>query len=228
MIVIDIEASGTEWAKHSILSIGALDFEHPENRFYEECRIWGVEDVRGTFSGFAQTICERCGAKCPASGQPQLRAHVMQGALVVNGFTEAEITDPSKKSEGEIARMFLEWSEHIADRTLAGQNVSFDRDFLRAACDRADLPWDIAHRTIDTHTLCYMHMVTHGITPPIDTQHRRTALNLDAVLNYCGIPSEPEPHNALTGALCHAEVISRLLYSIKLLPEFEQYPIPWL
>jgi DNA polymerase III epsilon subunit-like protein len=197
MIVIDIEASGTEWAKHSIVSIGALDFEHPENRFYEECRIWE-------------------------------NAHIMEDALKVNGFTEAEITDPTKKSEGEVARMFLEWSEHMADRTLAGQNVSFDKDFLRAACDRADLPWDIAHRTIDTHTLCYMHMVTHGVTPPIDVQHRRTALNLDAVLNYCGIPSEPEPHNALTGALCHAEVISRLLYSKKLLPEFEQHAIPWL
>lgn len=197
MIVIDIEASGTEWAKHSIVSIGALDFEHPENRFYEECHIW--------------------------SG-----AHIMEDALKVNGFTEAEITDSTKKSEGEIARMFLEWSEHMSDRTLAGQNVSFDRDFLRAACDRADLPWDIAHRTIDTHSLCYMHMITHGVTPPIDVQHRRTALNLDAVMNYCGIPDEPEPHNALTGALSHAEVISRLLYGKKLLPEFEQYTIPWL
>ena len=197
MLVIDIEASGTEWAKHSIVSIGALDFEHPENRFYEECRIWEG-------------------------------AHIMEEALMVNGFTEAEITDQRKKSEGEIAHMFLQWSEYMNDRTLAGQNVSFDRDFLKAACDRADLPWNIAHRTIDTHSLCYMHMVIHGITPPIDPEHRRTALNLDAIMNYCGIPDEPEPHNALTGALSHAEVISRILYSKKLLPEFEQYAIPWL
>lgn len=197
MLVIDIEASGTEWAKHSIVSIGALDFEHPENRFYEECRIWEG-------------------------------AHIMEEALMVNGFTEAEITDKGKKSEGEVARMFLEWSEYMSDRTLAGQNVSFDRDFLKAACDRADLPWNIAHRTIDTHSLCYMHMVIHGITPPIDPEHRRTALNLDAIMNYCGIPDEPEPHNALTGALSHAEIISRILYSKKLLPEFEQYAIPWL
>ena len=197
MLVIDIEASGTEWAKHSIVSIGALDFEHPENRFYEECRIWEG-------------------------------AHIMEEALMVNGFTEAEITDQRKKSEGEIAHMFLQWSEYMNDRTLAGQNVSFDRDFLKAACDRADLPWNIAHRTIDTHSLCYMHMVIHGITPPIDPEHRRTALNLDAIMNYCGIPDELEPHNALTGALSHAEVISRILYSKKLLPEFEQYAIPWL
>lgn len=197
MIVIDIEASGTNYEKHSIVSIGALDFDNPENRFYKECKVW--------------------------SG-----AHIMEGALEVNGFSEAEITDSSKESEGDVVRAFMEWSQHMGDRTLAGQNVSFDRDFIKAACDRADLPWDLAHRTIDTHTLAWMHMVKRGLTPPIDLEHRRSALNLDAVLNYCGIPEEPEPHNALMGAFCHAEVISRLLYDKKLLPEFAQFSIPWL
>lgn len=197
MIVIDIEASGTVYEKHSIVSIGALDFDHPEHRFYEECRIW--------------------------SG-----AHIMDEALAVCGFTEEQVTDPNKKPEGEIVREFFEWSQHMGDRTLAGQNVSFDRDFLKAACLREGLPWDLAHRTIDSHSLCYMHMVKHGVPPPIDPQHRRSSLNLDAVLNYCGIPNEPEPHNALTGALSHAEVIARLLYDKKLLPEFSQFEIPWL
>lgn len=196
MLVIDIEASGTEYEKHSIVSIGALDLENPENRFYAECRIWDG-------------------------------AHIMDEALAVCGFSRDEVTDPNKKSEGEIVQEFFEWSQQMADRTLAGQNVSFDRDYLKAAAYRADIPWDFAHRTIDTHTLCYMHMVKAGKTPPIDPQHRRSALNLDAVLNYCGIADEPEPHNALTGALSHAEVISRLLYSKKLLPEFEQFAIPW-
>ena len=72
-----------------------------------------------------------------------------------------------------------------------------------------------------------MHMIKAGKTPPLDVEHHRSALNLDAVLNYCGIPDEPEPHNALTGALSHAECISRLLYDKKLLPEFEQFEIPW-
>lgn len=196
MIVIDIEASGTVYEKHSIVSIGALDFDHPEHRFYEECRIWDG-------------------------------AHIMDEALAVCGYTREQVTDPSKKPEGEIVRMFFEWSQHMGDRTLAGQNVSFDRDYLKAASHREGLSWDLAHRTIDSHTLCYMHMVKRGMEPPIDPQHRRSALNLDAILNYCGIPDEPEPHNALTGALSHAEVISRLLYGKKLLPEFEHFPIPW-
>ncbi len=97
----------------------------------------------------------------------------------------------------------------------------------KAAAHRAGLDWNFAHRTIDVHTLGWMHMVNRGLTPPLDEEHHRSALNLDVLLNYCGIPEEPQPHNALTGALCHAEVISRLLHGKKLLPEFEQYDIPW-
>lgn len=196
MLIVDVEGTGTDYQKHSLVSIGAFDFDHPEHRFYEECRI---------FDG----------------------AHIDEDALSVNGFSKSEITDPAKQTEAKLVRSFLEWSQHVGDRTLAGQNVSYDRDMLRAAAGRAGLSWDIAHRTIDVHTLCFMHMVQSGVPPPIDAQHRRSALNLDAVLAYCGIPEEPKPHNALTGALCHGETISRLLYGKNLLPEFEQYPIPW-
>lgn len=39
MIVIDTETSGLDSRKHSILSIGAVEFENPENYFYGECRL---------------------------------------------------------------------------------------------------------------------------------------------------------------------------------------------
>lgn len=195
MIVVDVEASGTEAHKHSIVSVGALDIANPGNRFYMECRVWDG-------------------------------AHIMDEALKVNGFTKEQILDSSKPSEADLTHEFLRWSEDVEERTLAGQNVSFDRDFLKSAAERAGhTEWPFAYRTIDTHTLCYMHMVQHGKQPPV--AHRRSALNLDVVLNYCGIPAEPAPHNALTGALSHAEVIARLLYGRKLLPEFSQFEIPW-
>lgn len=197
MLIVDVEASGVNYDKHSIVSIGALDFNEPSNQFYAECQIWAG-------------------------------AHSMEGALAVNGFTEAAIHDPAKKTEAEIVIEFLEWSQSFADRTLAGQNISFDRDFLRAATQRAGRNWDLAYRTIDTHTLCWMHMITNGKKPPVDAQHKRSSLDLDAILRYCGIPDEPHPHNALTGAMCHAEVMSRLVYNKKLLPEFNQYEIPWM
>lgn len=154
-------------------------------------------------------------------------ASLSDESLAVNGISREEATDSSKKTEAVLVREFLEWSQHSANRTISGQNPSFDRDFLQAAARRAKLSWDFAHRTIDTHTLAYMHIVKARKAEPIDEQHRRSSLDLDAILNYCGIPDEPMPHNALTGALSHAEVISRLLYNKKLLPEFEQFEIPW-
>lgn len=198
MLVVDVEASGLSADRNSIMSVGALDLAHPEKLFYEECRVWEG-------------------------------AHIEDEALEVNGFTMEDGMDPSKQSEADLVHKFRAFAEGMQDRTLAGQNVSFDRDFLAAAAKRAGhMDWPFAHRTIDTHSLCFMHMVKRGINPPIDPGKHHSSLNLDAVLNYCGIPDEPDPHNALTGAKCHAEVISRLLYDKKLLPEFDQYPIPWL
>ena len=197
MIVLDVESSGTEYHVHSIIELGALDFDNPSNRFFEQCRIWDG-------------------------------AHIMEEALKVNGATEVEITDSARKTEAELIESFLAWTEGVTERTLVGQNVSFDRDFTKAAAERAGLNWTLAYRTIDTHSLAWMHMIKRGLTPPIDSQKKHSALNLDAVLNYTGIPDEPTPHNALTGALSHAEVASRLLFDKQLLPEFEEYPIPWL
>lgn len=152
----------------------------------------------------------------------------MEDALAVNGFTEAEVTDPNKQSEAELMAAFLEWSQDLPERTLTGQNVSYDRNMLMAAAERAGLNWNLAYRTIDTHSLCWMHIIKAGNAPPVDEEHRRSALTLDTILQYCGIPEEPKPHIALTGALCHGEVTARLLYDQKLLPEFTQYEIPWL
>lgn len=197
MIVVDVESSGTEANIHSILSVGLIDFVNPTRQLYLECRAWD-------------------GAK------------IEDEALAVNGFTREQATDASKQSEAELVHQFIEWAKGMDDTTFAGQNVSFDRDFLRASAKRAGhTEWPFAHRTIDTHTLAWMHMIKRGLTPPIDPEKHHSALNLDAVLIYCGIPEEPQPHNALTGAKSHAEVISRLLYGKKLLPEFEKYDLPW-
>ena len=198
MLVIDVEASGVDYQKCSIISIGAIDFDHPERQLYEECRIWDG-------------------------------AHIEEGASLVHGVSNEALTDPHKQSESDLVHAFITFADSVEERTLAGQNVSFDRDFLKTAAARAGhTNWPFAHRTIDTHTLCYMHMVKRGVIPPVDPVKKHSALNLDAVLVYCGIPEEPTPHNALTGAKSHAEVISRLLYDKKLLPEFAQFEIPWL
>ncbi|KND49676.1 MAG: hypothetical protein AB203_01155 [Parcubacteria bacterium C7867-008] len=195
MIAVDIEGSGIDPAKASILSIGAVDTDNPSNQFYDECRIWDG-------------------------------AHITDEALAVNGFTKEEATDPSKKSEAELITAFISWAmDRPENRTLLAQNVAFDASFIRAAASRAGVESAFAQRTLDVHTLAWMHMTLTGSVPPM--AHNHSALNLDAVLKYCGIPEEPKPHNALTGALSHAEVFSRMAYTKTLLPEFETYSIPW-
>ena len=197
MIAVDVEASGIGPDTHSIVSVGAVDMDNPSRQLYEECRVWDG-------------------------------AHINDEALAVNGFTREQITNPTKQTEAQLVRAFAAFAELSNDRTLAGQNVSFDRDILQAAAVRAKhTAWPFAHRTIDSHSLAWMHMVKRGLIPPVDPATNHSALNLAAPLLYCGIPEEPTPHNALTGAKSHAEVISRLLYDKKLLPEFEQCAIPW-
>lgn len=195
MIVLDIEASGLVPERHSILSIGAVDLNEPTNQFYEECRAWDG-------------------------------AEVSEEALAVNGFSQEEIEDPTKQTEAGLLRAFIAWAmDRPEDRTLAAQNVTFDRLFLEAACQRAGIEYPFAHRTIDVHTLVWLHLVSRGETPPVKNSH--SDINLSFALTYAGLPEEPKPHNALTGALCHAEVIARVAYNRKLLPDFSSFAIPW-
>jgi DNA polymerase III epsilon subunit-like protein len=195
MIILDVEASGIDENKDSLLSIGAFDFDNPKNQFYGECKIW--------------------------SG-----AHINDDALAVNGFTKEEALDESKQTDIELVKKFIEWALTCKEHTFAGQNPSFDRDFIHSSATRGHLDWPFAFRTIDQHSLCYMHMIKRGITPPVSND--RTDLNSDKIMEYVGIPTEPHPHNALNGAKVAGEAISRLLYDKKLLPEFDEYSITWL
>jgi DNA polymerase-3 subunit epsilon len=198
MIAVDIETSGLDPHTASILSLGAIDTDNPKNQFYAECRAWEG-------------------------------AHIDVGSLAVNGFTEETIRDATKHSEGELMTFFIAWATDEqtgpANRTFIAQNASFDRDFVKAACHRSHIDWPFADRTLDTHTMTWLHMTMHGITPA--TNKHRSAINLDAALAYCGLPPEPKPHNALTGAQCHAEVFARMAYTKSIIPEFSTFDIPW-
>lgn len=153
-------------------------------------------------------------------------AKIDLAALAVNGFSEQEARSGEKKHEAGLIRAFIAWAtDKPANRTLAAQNVMFDYEIVRAACARAHEDFPFAKRTIDTHTLAWGHMRSRGITPPLENKH--SALSMTAVLAYCGLPEEPKPHNALTGALLHAEIVSRLAYNQPLLPDYRSYPIPW-
>jgi len=150
-------------------------------------------------------------------------AHIEDDALKVNGFSAAEITDPKKKTDREVVIDFLKWLEAAPEKTIAGHNPSFDRDFLQMTASRYHIDWPLAHRTIDLHSIAYFDMTKRKIPTP--NVHGHSALNLDAILTYLGLPQEPKPHNALTGALLETEAFGRFFYDKPFLPEFAKYPI---
>jgi len=195
MIVVDVETTGRNPRRHSIISIGAIDFDDPNREFYEECRIWNG-------------------------------AAIERKALEVNGFTEDNIRDPNKKTLEKIFKEFLEWTEFSDDRTLAGHNVGFDRDFLNASAMRYGIYWPFGYRTVDLHTLCYAHFLRRNIKPVINSNTKRTDINLDFVLSYVGLNLRRDIHNALEDAKLEAEAFSRLIKGGSLLEEYKKHPIP--
>ena len=151
-------------------------------------------------------------------------ALVSSEALAINGFTWDHVQRTDLDDLSVVLADFLSWMSTVTDQTLAGENPSFDRDFLRAAFDRCGIRASLGYRTLDLHTLCYAHHLLRRLVPPL--KYNRTNISADTCLVYVGLPAEPKPHHALVGAKMEAEAFSRLLLGKGLLAEFAPYPVP--
>lgn len=145
--------------------------------------------------------------------RPWEGAVITEEALQVNGFTHEEIYG-REKSECELYNEFLDWTKDIINHKpiMIGQNVSFDRDFLIACGERCGRRSPYNFRVVDLHSVGWFYISERGSRPPLN-------LTLNKLLEMTGAGREPEPHNALTGAICAAEVISRMLNGKSLFPE---------
>jgi DNA polymerase-3 subunit epsilon len=193
MLSIDCEMTGLDPKKHAIISIGGVDISDPTRQFYGECYV---------FDG----------------------AEIDKEALCINGFSEEECLDKTKDSETELMQKLYEWVSGASNYTLVGQNVYTDKDFLNQAFKRSGIDFMFNHRIIDTHSVAYADYLRTGKEVPIkESNPKVSSLNLDQILKHVGIPEEPRPHNALTGAKVSAEAFSRIVLKKKLLPDFEAY-----
>ena len=151
-------------------------------------------------------------------------AEITDEALGVNGFTREEIMDPNKQSLKEVITKFINWTEGIEDKTLAGENPSFDMDFLKNSAEKYGIEWSLGRRSIDLHSVSYSNHLRKNLKIPM--KNNRTDLNLDKTLIYVGLLEEQKPHNALVGAKMEAEAFSRLVYEKNLFEEFKKFEIP--
>jgi hypothetical protein len=94
--------------------------------------------------------------------------------------------------------------------------------FYKNSYKKSGLNWSFAHRTIDTHSLAYMHMSIHGKRIPVVNAHSGITSNL--LFSYVGLDTIRDTHNALEDARLTAEAINRLLFNASLLPEYRKIP----
>ena len=191
MIVVDVETSGLDPKENSIISIGAINFINTSQRFYEECNV---------FDGATVNI----------------------DSLKINGFSKDDIIDnKNRKSLREIIVEFSSWIKNQnTEKIIAGQNPSFDRDFLIRSFERNQMNFPFTFRTVDLNTLCINYVIQKKIDVKIST------LNTNRIYDILGMPAEPNPHNALTGAIMETEAFYRLIYGKNIIEDFKNYPIP--
>ena len=191
MIVVDVETTGLNPEQNAIVSIGAVNFINTKETFYDECNVFKDAEIN-------------------------------LESLKINGFSKNEIIDnENKHSQREIIINFSKWiNNQNTEKIIAGQNPSFDRDFLIKIFERNQLNFPFTFRTVDLNTLCVNYVIKNNLDFKI------SKLNTNRIYEILGMPSEPNPHNALTGALMETEAFYRLIYGKNILDNYKEYPIP--
>lgn len=155
------------------------------------------------------------GAVVPATGEEfyaecraRDHARVEPDALRLNGCTFERVHDARLSPPAEIVKRFAAWCDARGLRLLGGMNPRFDLDFLKAEWNREQQGWfPLTHRTVDLHTLGW----ARGLRLHFPGGLPGSGLATDAIYASFGLPTEPMPHNALTGARCEAVAFKLLL-----------------
>lgn len=70
MIILDIETTGLDPASHSMVSLGAVDYDTGDE-FYEECCVYHnsiIDPLALKVNGMTETQCRDCSTKAPPYG----------------------------------------------------------------------------------------------------------------------------------------------------------------
>ena len=151
MFIIDVETTGLDPLKHSVVSIGIVDFLRPRERhFYINCRMWDG-------------------------------AEIDLESLRVNGFTPEQVRERNRYSLSEAVDKALSYIKGCRVLIPAGMNVArFDIPMMIEACRKVERKWPYEKYSVDLHTSAYASMFQQGVEIPKDVK-QRSALNTSAI-----------------------------------------------
>ena len=213
--VVDLEATSLDTRRGAIASIGMITFRNGELRSYYR--------VFRPFKG----------------------ARIDKSSLKVCGFTLKELNRRCDCKGGEdnckvpehahsperVCAYVSKFMKENNCHTIAGQNPAFDTGYLHAYFNRYKKFDFISHRTIDLHSIGYAHLASKGMRVPVDRvrdgriSYARNDFSATKLYRMIGMPAEPKPHNALTGAVFEFEALCRLVYKRSVLEEFKKYKL---
>ena len=130
---------------------------------------------------------------------------------MLSHFTFARKT---KKSLKELMQEFYNWLQECEEYTIMGQNVFFDKYFLEDSFKSSGIDFRFPHRIVDIHTLAFYVAKSKNIE--VEIKNKKMNFSLRNIAIMLSLPTEPFPHNALTGAKYDAEIYMRLMFDKKM------------
>lgn len=140
---------------------------------------------------------------------------VEHAALEKNGLS-LDFLKKNGRPEREVMQDLSLWLAARRFSLLAGCNVAFDRDFLRAAFRRHGLTWPMG-KSIDLQAAAWLAHEVGGITLPVgaDKLPRLSLEHIAAALDFGRVS---DTHNALEDALLTLSCFKTLTRTLEMSP----------
>lgn len=114
MIVLDVEATGLDHSSCSLVSIGALEFENPENQFYKECRIdKGAKIEKKAMEILGLTEYELNNPRKPTSTQ------------IIRSFVRWSKKIPNRTLLGQVVHFDFQWFQNAYFKNIIKEPLHY-------------------------------------------------------------------------------------------------------
>lgn len=136
-------------------------------------------------------------------------------ALAKNGFT-LDFLKKNGRPERDVMQDLALWLGTRRGAVLAGCNVAFDRDFLRAAFARHNLTWPMG-KMVDLQAAAWLAYESGGLDLPVG-KDGLPRLSLDHIAAALGFQRSGKTHNALEDALMTLACFHRVHRRVEMAP----------